>query len=46
LLRVKWWARKEDWLRENKIYFENMDLFFKHFNDYTPPDDTLDEQIL
>jgi acetyltransferase-like isoleucine patch superfamily enzyme len=46
LLRVKWWARKEDWLRENKIYFENMDLFFEHFKNYTPPDDTLDEVVL
>jgi acetyltransferase-like isoleucine patch superfamily enzyme len=46
LLRVKWWSRKEEWLKENKIYFENMDLFFEHFKDFTPPDDTLDEQEL
>jgi acetyltransferase-like isoleucine patch superfamily enzyme len=46
LLRVKWWSRKEDWLRENKNYFEDMNLFFGYFKEYTPLDDTLDMQIL
>jgi acetyltransferase-like isoleucine patch superfamily enzyme len=46
LLRIKWWARKEKWLRENKIYFEDIDLFFEHFKNFTPPEDTLDEQII
>jgi serine acetyltransferase len=46
LLRIKWWSRKEEWLKENKIYFENMNLFFEHFKDFTPPDDNLDEQVL
>jgi acetyltransferase-like isoleucine patch superfamily enzyme len=46
LLRVKWWSRKEEWLRENKAIFEDMNLFFEHFKDYTPLDDTLDMQIV
>ncbi|MEB2289966.1 CatB-related O-acetyltransferase [Priestia megaterium] len=34
LLELKWWDKKEDWILENKKYFEDVDLFYDKFTSF------------
>lgn len=44
LLRVKWWARSDEWLYEHREQICDIEKFFEYFKDYNPDEEKAESE--